>query len=258
MDEARASHPGGDRASHPGGDRASHPGGDRPALLQDLHWLGHDTFRIDRPATIYIDPWRLPPGSPPADVILVSHHHHDHCSPEDVESIRREATIVVANATAAGKLRAPVRVLQPGKSITLRIPEGIALRIPEGAEAAGLTVEAVPAYNLDKKFHPRDEGHLGFILHLGGERLYFAGDTDLIPEMTGLVCDVALLPVSGTYTMTAVEAARAAGVIRPRVAVPMHYGAGVAGTEEDAETFRRECPVPVVTLKMEGLPPSGE
>jgi L-ascorbate metabolism protein UlaG (beta-lactamase superfamily) len=238
--------------------------GDRPALLQSLHWLGHDTFRIDRPATIYIDPWRLPPGSPPADLILVSHHHHDHCSPEDVESIRREATIVVANSTAAGKLRSPVRVLQPGKSfalrtpegVALRIPEGIALRTPEGVDLAGVMVEAVPAYNVNKKFHPRDEGHLGFIVHLGGERLYFAGDTDLIPEMTGLACDVALLPVSGVYTMTADEAAGAAGVIRPRVAVPMHYGAGVAGSADDAETFRQKCPVPVVILKMEGLPPA--
>jgi len=227
-------------------DRGARPG-DRPALLEHLHWLGHDTFRIDLPVTIYLDPWRLPPGSKPADLILVSHHHHDHCSPEDVESIRREATIVVANATAAGKLRSPVRVLEPGKSMVFRIPGGI--------EAAGVTVEAVPAYNLDKKYHPRDEGHIGFIVHLGSERLYFAGDTDLIPEMTGLACDVALLPVSGVYTMTAEEAARAAGVIRPRVAVPMHYGAGVAGSDEDAETFRKQCPVPVVILKMEGLPP---
>jgi L-ascorbate metabolism protein UlaG (beta-lactamase superfamily) len=217
------------------------PEGSQPALLKDLHWLGHDTFRIDRPATIYIDPWKLPPGSPPADLILVSHHHHDHCSPEDVESVRRATTIVVANATAAGKLQAPVRVLQPGKAL----------------EAAGVTVEAVAAYNVDKKFHPQAEGHLGFIVHLGGERLYFAGDTDLIPEMTGLVCDVALLPVSGVYTMTAEEAARAAGVIRPRVAVPMHYGAGVAGSADDAETFRKNCPVPVIVLKMEGLTPSG-
>ena len=220
-------------------DQGARPG-DRPALLEHLHWLGHDAFRIDRPVTIYLDPWKLPPGSKPADLILVSHHHNDHCSPEDVESIRHEATIVVASSSAAGKLRAPVRVLPAGKSIMV----------------AGVTVEGVPAYNLDKKYHPRDEGHIGFIVHLGNERLYFAGDTDLIPEMTGLACDVALLPVSGVYTMTAEEAARAAGVIRPRVAVPMHYGAGVAGSAEDAETFRKQCPVPVVILKMEGLPPA--
>ncbi|HSR47791.1 MAG TPA: MBL fold metallo-hydrolase [Anaerolineales bacterium] len=211
---------------------------DQPVLLKTLHWLGHDSYRIDQPSVIYIDPWRLPPGSPAADLILVSHDHFDHCSPEDVESIRKEDTVVVAQAAAAAKLRAPVRVLQVGKSV----------------EAAGVRVEAVPAYNLDKKFHPKAEGHLGFVLQLGGERLYFAGDTDLIPEMETLVCDVALLPVSGTYVMTADEAVRAAGLIRTRVAVPMHYGAGVAGTEDDAEAFRRGSPVPVVVLPMEGKP----
>lgn len=212
---------------------------DRPTLLRDLHWLGHASFRIDRPCVIYIDPWRLPIGSPPADLILVSHDHHDHCSPEDVESVRREATVVVAQAAAAAKLRSPVRVIQVGKS----------------TEVAGVKVEAVPAYNTNKKFHPRAAGFLGFVLHLGGERLYFAGDTDLIPEMDGMACDVALLPVSGTYVMTADEAVRAAGVIRPRLAIPMHYGAGVAGTEDDAEAFRRGSPVPVVVLTTEGRPP---
>jgi L-ascorbate metabolism protein UlaG (beta-lactamase superfamily) len=209
---------------------------ERPALLDHLHWLGHDTYRIDQPCVIYIDPWKLPAGSPPADVILVSHHHYDHCSPEDVDSIRRDSTVVIAQSAAAAKLRSPVRVLQVGKSV----------------DVSGVKIEAVPAYNLDKKFHPKSEGHLGFILHLGDERLYFAGDTDLIPEMKGVVCDVALLPVSGTYTMTAEEAVQAAGIIRPRVAVPMHYGAGVVGTAADAETFRAGCPVPVVVLPMEG------
>jgi L-ascorbate metabolism protein UlaG (beta-lactamase superfamily) len=208
----------------------------RPRVLQALHWLGHDSFRIDDPVVIYLDPWKLPAGQPQADLILVSHEHHDHCSPDDVQRIRKPGTVVIANPTAAAKLEAPVRVLRPGESTTV----------------GEVGVRAVPAYNLDKEFHPKAAGHVGYVLTLAGESLYFAGDTDHIPEMKGLACDIALLPVSGVYVMTAEEAVRAAADIKPRVAVPMHYGAGVAGTAEDAETFRRLCTVPVVVLSSEG------
>jgi L-ascorbate metabolism protein UlaG (beta-lactamase superfamily) len=109
-----------------------------------------------------------------------------------------------------------------------------------------VTIEALPAYNIGKTFHPKGADHLGFILTIDGERVYFAGDTDIIPEMTGLTCDVALLPVSGTYVMTAEEAAEAVGVIKTRVAIPMHYGAGVVGTIEDALKFQELSDVPVV------------
>ncbi len=208
----------------------------QPALLQQLHWYGHDAFRLDRPLVIYIDPWRLPPGAPPADLILVTHDHHDHCSPEDIAAIRRPATRLVANASAAAKLSPPVSVVRPGDSLSV----------------GEVRIEVVPAYNLDKAFHPKEAGHVGYVLELLGERLYFAGDTDVIPEMSDIRCDIALLPVSGVYVMTAEEAVEAARRIRPRVAVPMHYGAGVAGGPEDAEAFARAAPVPVVVLQSEG------
>ena len=202
-----------------------------PKLVQNLHWLGHDSFRLDGPPTIYFDPWKLPSGSPVADVILVSHDHYDHLSVDDVAQVTGPKTVVIANPSAAAKLRG-ARVIRAGETITV----------------GEVTVEAVAAYNLTKfrspgnPFHPRQAQHNGYIVTVGGERLYHAGDTDYTPEMSGLKCDVALLPVSGTYVMTAEEAAKAAAAIKPRVAVPMHYGdQDVVGTLADAERFKKLC-----------------
>lgn len=202
-----------------------------PKLLQNLHWLGHDSFRLDGPPTIYFDPWKLPSGSPVADVILVSHDHYDHLSVDDVTKVSGPRTAVIANPSAAARLKG-ARVIRAGEKLAV----------------GGVTVEAVSAYNVNKfrspgvAFHPRQAEHNGYIVTLGGERLYHAGDTDHIPEMSGLECDIALLPVSGTYVMTAEEAAQAAAAIKPRVAVPMHYGdQDVVGTLADAERFKSLC-----------------
>jgi L-ascorbate metabolism protein UlaG (beta-lactamase superfamily) len=191
-------------------------------MLSHLHWLGHSSFRLEGPPTIYFDPWQLPADSPPADLILVSHEHHDHCSPNDVAAVRQQDTTVVANPSAAKKLGGPVTVLRPGQRTT----------------AAGVEIVAVPAYNIGKRFHPREAQHVGFVVNVKGVRYYHTGDTDHIPEMAQIECDVALLPVSGTYVMTADEAVTAAQDLRPSVVVPMHYGAGVVGTKADAERFR--------------------
>ncbi len=208
---------------------------DSVSLLERLHWLGHASFRLDGPATIYFDPWNLKGQPPQADIILVSHEHFDHCSPDDVRLISGPGTVIVTNPGAAKELRGNARVLQPGERTTVGEVE----------------IEAVPAYNVGKSYHPRQAGHVGFIVTVGGERIYFAGDSDHIPEMADIRCDVALLPVGGTYTMDAEEAAQAAADIRPQVAVPMHWGAGVIGSRADAERFRSLYDGEVVILEAE-------
>ena len=191
-------------------------------LLERLHWLGHASFRLDGPPTIYFDPWRLKGRHPQADIVLISHDHHDHCSRPDVRRVSGPGTVIVASPGAAKKLRGDVRALRPG----------------EQTKVGEVLIEAVPAYNVRTSYHPKQAEHVGFIVTVGGARVYFAGDTDRIPEMADFGCDVALLPVGGTYTMDADEAAQAATDIDPQVAVPMHWGAGVIGTRADAERFR--------------------
>lgn len=191
-------------------------------FIKNIHWLGHDGFRIDGSCTIYIDPFNIS-GGPEADIILVSHEHFDHCSPADVSKIQGNSTVIVTEKDSAKKLGGDVRVVKPKESVVVK----------------GITIEAVPAYNTDKDFHPKQKGWLGFVIDMDGTRIYHAGDTDFIPEMENLNVDIALLPVSGTYVMTADQAVKAALAIKPKLAVPMHYGA-IVGSEEDAVRFKQE------------------
>lgn len=210
-------------------------------MLERIHWLGHDTFRIDGPETIYFDPYELSGDNPPADVILISHEHFDHCSPEDVEKIQTEKTVILTIAAAADKLTGEVRIVAPGDTI----------------EVHGIEVEAVPAYNVNKfrspgePYHPKEAGHVGFVVTVDGKRIYHTGDADFIPEMAELKdIDIALMPVSGTYVMTAEEAVQAVEAIDPEIAIPMHVGRGI-GSLDAAEKFKEEAPVEVVILDME-------
>lgn len=202
-------------------------------VLKKIHWLGHDAFRIDADKVIYIDPYQLEAGEPKADIILITHDHFDHYSPDDVQKLLKPGTTVVSIAAVTKKVRgAAVETVKPGDKVTVQ----------------GIAVEAVPAYNVNKQFHPKSAGHVGFIVTVDGVRIYHAGDTDFIPEMKDFRVDIALLPVSGTYVMTADEAVQAAGAIKPKLAIPMHYGAIVGGLS-DAQRFAQACPVETVILE---------
>lgn len=210
-------------------------------MVENIHWLGHDSFRIEGDGqVIYIDPYQLEGAEPKADLILITHDHADHCSPGDVAKVRAEGTVVVTITAAAAKLPSPARIVNPGDTLTVK----------------GIEIETVPAYNVNKfrspgnPFHPKEAGHVGYIVTVEGRRIYHTGDTDVIPEMASVQADVALLPVSGTYVMTAEEAVEAAGIIQPKVAIPMHVGAGIGGLE-DAQRFAEKAGVPVVVLEIE-------
>jgi len=190
-------------------------------LLKKIKWLGHAGFKIEGDKVIYIDPFQIN-DSEKADIILITHEHYDHCSPEDVENIQKDSTVIITIDSCLEKLSGNIKTVKPGDEISFE----------------NINIKAVPSYNIDKKFHPRSSDKVGFILTIDGESVYHAGDTDLIPEMKDFHADIALLPVSGTYVMTGEEAVRAAEMIKPKYVIPMHYGS-IVGSKSDAEIFKK-------------------
>ncbi len=190
-------------------------------VLNHLHWLGHASFLYDGKPVIYFDPYELKRTEPKADLILITHKHFDHCSPADVNKVKKSDTVIITDSASAAKLKGDIRVAKPGDAVTLR----------------DVKIDVFPAYNTNKQFHPKSSGMLSFLVTLNGITVYHAGDTDVIEEMNYIRPDIALLPVSGTYVMTAEEAVEAALKLKPKVAIPMHYGR-IVGDNEDAIRFR--------------------
>ena len=191
--------------------------------------ISHDAFKISTPSvTIYIDPYNIPGSPRDGDIVICTHDHFDHCSIEDVEKVAKEDAVIVASINCekkVKKLKREARLLKPGDSTDVK----------------GVKIVAIPAYNINKPYHPREYQGIGVVIELDGTRIYHAGDTDYIPEMKQLrgKIDIALLPVSGTYVMDADEAVKAALEIQPKIAVPMHWGA-IVGSKSDAERFKEK------------------
>jgi L-ascorbate metabolism protein UlaG (beta-lactamase superfamily) len=197
-----------------------------------IQWLGHASFRICyEDKVIYIDPWKLKESGGDATLVLVSHSHYDHYSQEDIVKVSGPDAKLIASADVIAQAKAGEAIL-PGLTVALE----------------GIWIKGVPAYNPDKQFHPKASNWVGFVIEIGSKRIYYAGDTDLTEEMKALKdIDIALLPVGGTYTMDANEAAEATMHIKPKLAVPYHWG-DIIGGRNDAEQFAESAACEVKIL----------
>ena len=195
-------------------------------MLNNIEVLCHSSIRINKEKTIYIDPFKIDRNYNDADIIFITHDHYDHYSEEDIDKVINESTVIVIPEELLTKVlkkginKDAIITVEPNKKYMVQ----------------GIKFETIPAYNINKTFHPKENDWVGYVIELNDIRYYIAGDTDITEENKKVKCDVAFVPVGGTYTMDFKEAAQLINEMQPKVAVPIHYGS-VVGTKQDAEEF---------------------
>ena len=196
-------------------------------MLENIEVLKHNSIRINKSKTIYIDPFKIDTKYSDADIVFCTHSHYDHFSVEDILLVSRIDTYFVVTEDCKSSLQ------------MLGIPDEqiITVKPNENYEVAGVEFITVPAYNINKKFHPKENAWVGYVIEIDGNKYYIAGDTDNVKEIRNIECDVAFIPVGGTYTMNYKEAAELANTINAKVVVPTHYGC-IVGEKEDGEKFK--------------------
>lgn len=208
-------------------------------MTENIRVLTHSSIKITGESTVYVDPFRIEDAADDADIILITHDHFDHFSPEDIAKVMKSDTVLVV----------PQKMQK--KAAEISCGELITVEPGEKKQLGSIAIETIPAYNPLKPFHPKGQGWVGYVIETGGVRIYVAGDTDITKENKEVVCDVALVPIGGTYTMDAKKAAELVNTIRPEIAIPTHYGS-VAGSKSDEEVFRANVdPSVLVEIKME-------
>ena len=211
-------------------------------MTEKIEVLTHSSIRIKSGfGAIYIDPFNMKTEPHDAAFILVTHDHYDHFSPEDIAKAAGDDTILVVPEKMKGKAKEAAGLVKEIRTV----------KAGDRQEVNGFEFETVPAYNIMKPFHPKSAGWVGYILLLDGQRVYIAGDTDATKEAGEVKCDIALVPIGGTYTMDAKKAAELVNTISPKVAIPTHYG-NIVGKPKDADTFAKNVKDPVkVEIKIQ-------
>ena len=198
----------------------------------------HSSIRLEAGKVLRFDPFNIKGTPRDADIVFITHDHYDHFSPEDISAVRKDETVFVMPETLHQAAR------------RIGIPEKYRVFVKQGqtAQVCGITVEAVPAYNIGKQFHTRDKGWVGYVVTLADKRVYVCGDTDNTPEARSVRCDIVFVPIGGKFTMDAKEGAALANALAPVTAVPVHYGS-VAGRPEDGDVFAKNVSEGVTVLR---------
>ena len=186
----------------------------------------HSSIKIINNKTIYIDPFRINEVTHDADYIFVTHSHYDHFSTSDILKVAKIDTVFIATEDTKTSFE------------LMGVPEEqiIIVKPNNSYKTKDISFETVYAYNKEKKFHPKENNWVGYVINLNNTTYYIAGDTDNIEEIQNIKCDIAFLPIGGTYTMNAKEAAELANKIECKKVVPIHYGE-IVGTQEDLKNF---------------------
>lgn len=179
---------------------------------------------------LYFDPFKIEQATNDADVVFLTHDHYDHFSPEDIVKVSKQDTIYVVPE----KMKDALLAFAKDEKHVVALAPGVVKEIGE------IMIRTVPAYNTSilKQFHKKSEGWIGYVIKLDNQRIYVSGDTDPTEEALDIVkCDVALVPIGGTYTMDAKKAAEFVNKLKPEIAIPTHYGS-IVGEKSDAEIFK--------------------
>lgn len=195
-------------------------------MLDNITVLYHSSIKINKEKVVYIDPFKIDKEYHDADIIFITHSHYDHYSEDDINKVRKDNTVIVAPEELLSK------ILNNG----FKEDEIITVDPDDKDNVLGIEFETVASYNIDKPYHPKEKKWVGYIIKIDGICYYIAGDTDITEENLKIKCDVAFVPVGGTYTMDFKEAAYLINKIHPKIAVPIHY-ASVVGIKQDATDF---------------------
>lgn len=195
--------------------------------MAKIDLLCHSSIKISGNKIIYIDPYNIKEKTNDADYIFCTHSHYDHFSTEDIKKVKKEGTKIV--------------IVKDAKEEALKLVSEDNLLVVEpdnNYKIDEINFKTTYAYNINKNFHPKENKWVGYIIEIENKKYYIAGDTDDIEEIQDIECDIAFIPIGGTYTMNYEEAAKLANQIKAEVIVPTHYGC-IVGEKEDGEKFKQ-------------------